>query len=131
MGWSVGDKRDGLGNGGRAEPEPAGRGQGGAVASLGRDAAELAPRPRRAEEEEVRRSRLHHRQPQDLQVDPRHPPLRRLPRRPHCPHRQHRPPPPPQTPPSRQLHPRPPQGPHVLQWPTMYVNYQIKKKFPH
>ena len=119
MGWSVGDQCDGLRHGGGAEPEPAGPGQGGAVAALGRDAAELAPGPRRAEEEEVRGSRLHHRQPQDLRMDRRHRSLRRIPRRIHRAHCQHRPSPPPQAPASRQLHPRPPQGPHVLQRPEM------------
>ena len=119
MGWAVGDQCDGLRHGGGAEPEPAGLGQGGAVAALGRDAAELAPGTRRTEEEEVRGSRLHHRQPQDLRMDRGHGSLRRIPRRIHRAYREHGPSPPPQTPASRQLHARPSQGPDVLQRPEM------------
>lgn len=63
VGGSAWDQRGGFSHRRRSEPEFAGFGQGGSVSALGRDAAELAARTWRAEEEEVCRSGLHYCQP--------------------------------------------------------------------
>lgn len=95
MGRATGDKRGGLGDRRRPEPQPERLRPGGDVAAAGRDAAELAARPRRAEEEEVRGSGLHHRQPQDLSLDGGDRSGRRFPHWVYHTYRQDRPPPPP------------------------------------
>ena len=99
MGWAAGDPRHGLRHRRRAQPQSSGVGPPG----VRRDSTELAPGRRRTEkeEEEIRRSGLHHRQPQNLHLDTWHSRRLRCTRRFNHSHSQNRPTPPPQARPSR------------------------------